>query len=147
MGLTLKKQIEYISKCKDEIHETTRNMVSIIQEAYNRMKTQDRNFQLSDDEILAISNGVGKINTNLSIMAGFADRNTKIIILNIMEVGGKAYLLLRTPTRLEAIGMLDAWLLIVQSIIPDFTKTPLKFRISAEVNSVIGKIRGLFERT
>lgn len=146
MGLPPEKQIEIISEYKKEIHETAEKMMEIIQEAYSRMATQKHDFQLTDEEMLRISNGVGKINTNLSLMAAFSDRNTKIVILGIMEVGGKAYLLLRTPTRFEAIGMLDAWLKIVQSIIPDFTRTPLKFKISAELNVIIAKIRGLFEK-
>lgn len=146
MGLPIEKQIEIISAYKKEIHKTAERMAKVVQEAYSRIETQEHDFKLEDKEILKISNNVGKIITNLSLMAAFADRNTKIMILELMEIGGKAYILLRTPTRFQAIGMLDAWLKLVQSIIPDFTKTPFRFKISAELNAAIAKIRGLFEK-
>lgn len=146
MGIPLDRQVKIITGYKKDIHEIAEKIMDVVQAAHRRIATQGYDFQLTDEEMLKISDGVGRINTDLSLMAGFADRNNRLLTLSIMETGGRAYILLRTSTRVEAIGMLDAWLKIVQSIVPDFTKTPIRFKISAELDALIAKVKALFEK-
>jgi hypothetical protein len=146
LTLPLDRQIEIITNYKREIHETAEELAPVIQAVYSRMENEGPNFRLTDEEMLRVSNVVGKINTILSSLTIFASTNTKSVILRIMEVGSTAYFSLRTPQRNEAIGILDAYLKIAQSIIPETIKPPIRAKMSAELNLLFAKIKALLEQ-